>query len=169
MATHQLILCLGGNLGNKSEIFTETLDNVRKHIGIITTMSSVYESPPWGFESKENFWNQVLVVSTTLPPENILFEIRRIEDSFGRRREPGTYLSRRMDIDILFMDNLILDSSNLTIPHPLIEQRRFVLVPLAEILPGLVHPRTGRTASRMLEECQDMTIVEKIPDQEKPV
>ena len=104
----------------------------------------MYVSPPWGFEAREEFWNQVIVVNTRLTPREVLHETQKIEAYFGRKRESGRYLSRRMDIDILFYDQLVLVSEELSIPHPLVERRKFVLIPLASVSPDFRHPVTGK-------------------------
>jgi 2-amino-4-hydroxy-6-hydroxymethyldihydropteridine diphosphokinase len=162
MATHQLILCLGGNLGNKAQIFSETSDWIENEIGIVKKSSPIYETPPWGFKSKNRFWNQVLAVETDLEPMKVLQKIRAIENHFGRKRKDGTYLSRKMDIDILLYDDLIVEMPELTIPHKHIAQRRFVLAPLHDILPHMVHPGNRKTVAEMLEECADKTAVKRL-------
>lgn len=167
MSQHQLILSLGGNLGNKSQIFSDTHRLIEKNIGFITCFSSIYQTPPWGFKSKRDFWNQITIVTTRLNPTQILNQIAEIESHFGRERTPGKYLSRKMDIDILFFDNLVYESENLTIPHPQIENRKFVLVPLAEIIPGFIHPKSGISIAKMLELCDDSSEIIRIANHEK--
>ena len=162
MAEHQLILSLGGNLGNKALIFSETSNLIENKIGNVVKASPVYETPPWGFETENRFWNQVLVVETSLDPIEVLQKIRVIEKHFGRERKAGIYLSRKMDIDILFYDNEIIQTEKLTIPHPLMEKRRFVLVPLCDILPDLVHPENGKLLREMLAECSDTSEVKRL-------
>lgn len=161
MGNHQLFLSLGGNLGNKAEIFAETRDLIRKKIGSEMALSSVFASEPWGFTSEDEFWNQVMGVITLLSPRSVIRKIREIEDHFGRKREHGVYLSRKMDIDLLFYDKLVVNGEDLVIPHPLIACRRFVLTPLAEVIPGYIHPVTGKSIIRMLEECTDNLCVVK--------
>lgn len=162
MARHQLILCVGGNLGNKAQIFSETSDLIENQIGHVMKASPVYETPPWGFETKNRFWNQVLVVETNLEPMEVLQKIRAFEKHFGRKRKDGTYLSRKMDIDILFYDNEVIQTEELTIPHPLMELRRFVMAPLVDILPDLTHPVTGKPMAEMLSGCQDNSEVKRL-------
>lgn len=165
MYKHQLFLSLGGNLGNKSEIFNKTLTLIAENIGDIAKISSIYESPAWGFESDLLFWNQILMVQTALLPNEVLQEIGKIEIFFGRERKPGLYLSRKMDIDILFYDNLILKTEKLTIPHPLIGERRFILQPLAEIAPALIHPENGLSIENILQTCTDKAIAHRISNE----
>jgi 2-amino-4-hydroxy-6-hydroxymethyldihydropteridine diphosphokinase len=162
MGEHQLFLSLGGNLGNKSGIFASTLRYIEEFIGRPEKVSSIYESPSWGFHSEKLFWNQVIQVETWLSPEEVLREIRIIEDHFGRRREPGKYLSRKMDIDILFYDDLILNSDELTIPHPHIALRKFILEPLFEIIPEYFHPVHKEKISQILLNCVDPSLVRRI-------
>ncbi|MCC8089208.1 MAG: 2-amino-4-hydroxy-6-hydroxymethyldihydropteridine diphosphokinase [Rikenellaceae bacterium] len=141
------VLLTGSNLGNKLNTIREAEKNISETIGPITTKSSVYESEPWGFESRNKFLNQAIVCDTTLSPEELLETIHRIEERLGRQRpanlfegDTRIYVSRVIDIDILFYDDLILQTENLIIPHPGICERNFVLRPLAEILPEFVHP-----------------------------
>lgn len=162
MAKHQLFLSLGGNLGNKNEIFAETLARINTRIGTIQALSSPYESPAWGFLSRHLFRNQVVKLDTSLSPEEVLINIRQIEDHFGRVRTPGKYLSRKMDIDILFYDNLVLHSEELIIPHPLLPERQFVLIPLLEIEPEFIHPVLEKSIREICRECPDLETVRKI-------
>lgn len=162
MTEHQLILSLGGNLGNKAQIFAETSDLIENEIGNVVDASPIYETPPWGFVSENHFWNQVLVVETSLNPMEVLQKIREIEKHFGRERKAGIYQSRMMDIDILFYDDLVMETDELTIPHPHIFERRFVLAPLCDICPELVHPGKSKPVREMLSECSDNSLVKRV-------
>ncbi len=159
---HEVFLGIGGNIGNKAKNFSKVYELIENKLGKITSYSSVYESKPWGFHAEENFWNQVLVIETVLAPERLLQEIHEIEQEFGRTREIGKYTSREMDIDILYYDDLYLETGDLIIPHPLIHQRRFVLVPLAEIAPDKKHPLLRLNSVQMLETCKDESILKQI-------
>jgi 2-amino-4-hydroxy-6-hydroxymethyldihydropteridine diphosphokinase len=159
---HQVFLGVGGNIGNKLLNFQKVQRLVENEVGNILAMSSVYESPPWGFLADEDFWNQVLHVETGLEPDELLSAIHGVEKLFGRKRDTEFYESREMDIDILYFDNLILASETLTVPHPHIPNRMFVLVPLAEIAPAFVHPVLQMTNRELLEQCGDELSIKRI-------
>lgn len=160
---HFLYLGMGGNMGNKRSNFKKVYKLIENEIGIIQKLSSVYESEPWGFSSKNMFWNQVLLVKTNLEPMDILNRISSIELHFGRKRVEGAYQSRKIDLDLLFYDDLIMESKSLTIPHPLIPQRLFVLIPMAEIAPGFVHPHLQTDILDLLKQCPDTSKITKLP------
>ena len=158
----KVFLGIGGNIGNKQANFEKVYTMVEKELGEIILSSSVYETPPWGFQADENFWNQVLIIKTEKSSENLLEKIHEIENLFGRKRRVGTYTSREMDIDILYVDDLYIETETLIIPHPKIHQRMFVLVPLNEIAPEFRHPLLRLTSFEMLENCKDESIVKKV-------
>lgn len=118
----------------------------------------LYESESWGFKS-EPFMNQIIKIETELSPDKVLEHTQQIETQLGRVRKTSGYEARTIDIDLLYYDSLIIDSSDLTIPHPRIAERRFVLVPLAEIAPDLKDPVTGISAQEMLQKCTDTAAV----------
>lgn len=159
---HQLFLGTGGNLGNKQVNFDKVYKHIQNELGTILRCSSIYESTPWGFESNDLFWNQVFWVETLLTPKEILNRIAKIEAKFGRKRTGEGYTSREMDIDILYFNDLVLDTETLTIPHPQIANRLFVLVPLAEIAPDFVHPLLRLTSLEMLKNCGDNSVIKKV-------
>ena len=159
---HQVFLGIGGNTGNKQDNFHKVYTFIKNELGDIINRSSVYETPPWGFESEENFWNQVFMIETQFTPEKLLENIAKIENWFGREHVGGKYTSREMDIDILYFDELILKTETLTIPHPQIANRLFVLVPLAEIAPEFVHPQLQMTSLKLLKNCPDSSVINKV-------
>ncbi len=159
---HNVFLGIGGNIGNKNENFRNVYKLINSEIGKVVCSSSIYESPPWGFQAKEYFWNQVLQTETNLNAPEVLDKIRSIENFFGRERNSNTYTSRKMDIDILYYDDIFLETDELIIPHPRIHQRMFVLVPLTEIAPDFKHPLLRLTSMRMLENCKDGSVLKKI-------
>lgn len=158
----KLYVLLGGNLGDKEKIFSEARINLHNLVGEITAQSAVYETEPWGFESTDLFWNQVLEIATSLSPEAVLQETQKTEFELGRIRKSNQYDSRIIDIDILFYGDEIIELPNLIIPHPRIQERKFVLIPLNEIAPDLKHPVFQKTIRQLLDECTDHLRVEKV-------
>ncbi len=160
----RLYLLLGGNLGDKKKVFEETISRIARRVGTIAAKSIVYETEPWGFESKDMFWNQVIEVLTELSPEQVLLQAQQIEQEMGRIRKANQYDSRVIDIDILFYGDRVIDQENLTVPHPRIQERKFALIPLNEIAPGLIHPVFHKSIAQLLLECQDNLDVRIAPD-----
>ena len=154
-------LGIGTNLGEREKNLDEALALITEHIGKVEQASSVYETEPWGFTSENNFLNTVICVDTRLRPSGLLGRILMIEAYMGRLRDEKKYSSRRIDIDILFYGEKILRSKALSIPHPRLTERRFVLVPLNEIAGGLIHPKLGKTIRSLLKECPDKSKVRK--------
>lgn len=160
MAT--VYLCLGSNLGDRIKQFQSAQIEIGKNIGKILIKSSVYDTEPWGLSVDESFLNQVLIVESTLEPEMLLDECLEIEKKHGRVRDSLVYESRTLDIDLLFYDNEIINSNKLTLPHPQIANRKFVLEPLCEISPEFIHPLLKRSLSELLYSCQDEMKVKKL-------
>ena len=162
---HKCFLLLGSNLGEKDKILKRAMDSIEGKIGEIVKKSSFYLSEPWGFESAENFINVVNELNTQKTPEEILKSIHEIETDLGRMRgNTSGYESRTIDIDILFFDDEIIDSKNLTIPHPRLHLRSFTLKPLAEIAPDFIHPIFGESIQALLASCNDDSVVELLSD-----
>lgn len=159
---YKVFLGIGGNLGNKRLNFEKVHIYIEKELGAIVKKSAVYETQPWGFSSEDNFWNQVLMIETVLEPGPLLSAIHAIENRFGRKREQGKYISRQMDIDILYFNDLVLETETLVIPHPHISRRLFVLAPLAEIAPGFLHPKLQVTNRHLLKNCTDKSVVKRL-------
>ena len=156
-------LLIGGNLGNRKENFVKAISLIKEQCGAVTKSSSIYETEAWGKTDQPSFLNQALEIETALSARQLLRKILKIEKIMGRVRKEKLG-PRIIDIDILFLENEIHDLHFLKIPHPEIQNRRFVLVPLAEINPGLAHPVLKKTIAQLLEECPDKLEVKKIAD-----
>ena len=134
---HQVYLGLGTNLGDKEANLKAAIEEIRKRVGEVTSLSAFHASEPWGFESENLFLNAVCCVSTNLSPIDVLHTTQEIERELGRLKKSinRIYSDRVIDIDILLYDDLHIDTPELTIPHPLMWQRDFVMIPLREIAP----------------------------------
>lgn len=148
------VLSLGTNIGDKMHFLTQSKTLISDKIGSILLSSSIYETEPWGIDNQDSYLNQVISVQTNLSPYELLDNIHKIEKDLGRIREIH-YGPRTIDIDILYYGNRILDSENLKIPHPQIQKRRFILVPLSEIIPEMPHPLLKKTSQELLDEVKD--------------
>lgn len=155
------IIITGGNMGDMKPRLRQAQRLINSEIGIVLRCSHVYRSRAWGFASDSEFMNQAMTVDTDLPPVELLAALQEIERKLGRDREAERtekertgeqYSSRQIDIDILFYDDLELNTPELTIPHPLLQERDFVMAPLCEIAPGKVHPSLGKTVAELNAE-----------------
>ena len=158
---NSVVLLLGGNQGDRVSLLLQAISEVARRIGTVSVASSVYETAPWGFEAEQSFLNQAIVVDTDLSAHEVLVEALDIEKDLGRIRKEGSkgYSSRPMDIDLIFYNSDVVDCADLQLPHPRMGLRRFVLTPLAQIIPDFRHPKIGKTMSQMLDECQDNSAV----------
>lgn len=146
-------ISIGSNLGDRVANCMLAV-SMLSSFARVTAASSAYETEPVGPKDQPDFINCAACIETDMPPENLLAELRSIEDSLGRiRRE--RWRERSIDLDIVFYDGLVMNTDELTIPHPRAHLRRFVLEPLAEISPGLVHPILGATVSELLHSLGD--------------
>ncbi|NOQ24744.1 MAG: 2-amino-4-hydroxy-6-hydroxymethyldihydropteridine diphosphokinase [Bacteroidales bacterium] len=159
---NQVFLLIGGNLDDRFGLLSAAKEDISIEIGTILKESSIYETAPWGFESEQDFLNQVIIVSTSLSPIQVLRKCQIIEDRLGRVRKSEQYISRTMDIDILFYNDEIMNTSELIIPHERLHQRRFTLEPLVEIAPNLMHPVIKKLLSELLNKCTDKAEVKKL-------
>ena len=138
----KIVLAFGSNLGDKEEYILAAYRLLEEELGELIKKSSFIETSPWGFESENSFINSVAEFETKKTPFEALEICNKIEKELGRERNPEYkgYQNRTIDIDILFYEDIVLDTATLKIPHPLIAERDFVLTPLKEILPNLLHP-----------------------------
>jgi 2-amino-4-hydroxy-6-hydroxymethyldihydropteridine diphosphokinase len=148
---HIIYLALGSNMGDRLENLKEAIAALPPQM-VVKAKSHVYETPPWGYEDQPMFLNQVLKVQTYLGPEPLLKHIKRLETALGRK--PSFQNGPRLiDIDILFYDDLVLNTPALTLPHPHLHERGFVLLPLMDIAPDLIHPVTKKSVREMVADC----------------
>jgi 2-amino-4-hydroxy-6-hydroxymethyldihydropteridine diphosphokinase len=159
----ELYLLLGGNLGNRTLYLQQARKRIAAQVGPVMRSSSLYETAAWGNTDQPSFLNQVLEVQTELMPEEVLQRINAIEQELGRIRQEH-WGSRVIDIDVLFYDDLVLQTQRLTIPHPQLHLRRFTLLPLVEVAPGLVHPVLGKSIAQLLEACEDKLEVQEFKE-----
>jgi 2-amino-4-hydroxy-6-hydroxymethyldihydropteridine diphosphokinase len=151
----QIYLCIGGNLGELEANLEEAIGFIDFNFGDVLAVSSVYESEPWGMTDVPNFLNQVVHIQSELTNEELLAEIAELEEFFGRERSANGYVSREMDVDVLFIDEEIVESESFQVPHPRIAERRFVLEPLVEIASEVVHPILKLSVAELLKACKD--------------
>jgi 2-amino-4-hydroxy-6-hydroxymethyldihydropteridine diphosphokinase len=154
-------LITGGNMGQRDEQLAYAARLIEERCGTIIDRSSLYETAAWGKTDQDSFLNQALVVETTLNVRDVLNEILYIENLMGRDRIEK-YGPRIIDIDIIFFNHQVMKEDGLTIPHPEMAKRRFVLEPLNQVIPAYIHPVYYKTVSELLSECTDTLPVKKI-------
>ena len=133
---YHVYLSLGTNLGNRKHNIREAIEKIGEQIGVVKRQSALYETKPWGYSSPNDFINSCVLVLTTMAPRQVLEATQRIERETGRtlKSVDGEYHDRIIDIDILMIDDLVINEPDLHVPHPLMEERDFVMTPLKEIL-----------------------------------
>ena len=161
MAEESVFVLLGSNLGDREHLVNQACKMMGERCGEIVSKSHLYESEPWGFEAEQWFLNQVVVINTQLSPDELMQTLLEIEKELGRDRNThqNGYVSRPMDLDILYFGNQIVDTQMVTVPHPRLHQRRFTLLPLCDVAPDYVHPIMNKTNRKLLEECVDTAMV----------
>lgn len=157
---NKVYLLLGSNMGNSNDLLEHAIKLIKLECGIVNMRSSVYTTSAWGIENQPDFKNQVIVLYTKLSALSLLDNLLTIEKKMGRSRTIKN-APRLIDIDILFFNDDIINLPELTVPHPLMDKRRFVLIPLNELISTYVHPVLNKTLKQLLLECPDKLNVKK--------
>lgn len=148
---HVAYLALGSNVGDRLSNLKEAIASLSPQMDV-KAKSHIYETPPWGYESQSPFYNQVIKVKTYLEPERLLKHLKRLEVALGRK--PSFQNGPRLiDIDLLFYDDQIMNTPVITLPHPRLHERAFVLLPLMDIAPDLIHPVRQKSVREMVAAC----------------
>lgn len=159
---HTVYLSLGSNLGNRIQTLQKAILQINTAIGNVSAISSVYENNAMGFKGGD-FLNLCIALKTKMAPITVLEASLAIELQMGRERSPdGTYQSRSIDIDLLYFDEEIIDTETLIVPHPRMQERRFVLKPLADVAPQFYHPKLKKDTRNLLQECRDKAKLKKM-------
>lgn len=149
-----VFLALGSNEGDRVQHLKAAISRIAAIGGSVLQVSPVYETAPWGVTDQPDYLNLVMQIETALPPHELLAAMQETEAGLHRVREVR-WGQRTIDIDVLFYGNEVIDTADLVVPHPRIQDRRFVLVPLADIAPGFLHPVLQKTVAMLLAECPD--------------
>ncbi|GGC58253.1 2-amino-4-hydroxy-6-hydroxymethyldihydropteridine diphosphokinase [Pedobacter quisquiliarum] len=158
----EVYMLLGSNLGDREMMMQQAVERIEAEIGVISARSAYYETEPWGNTNQPPFINMAIAVRTWMPPLEVLETALNIEKSLGRKRLVR-WGSRTIDIDLIFYaDDIIAIEDKLYIPHPEMQNRRFVLEPLAEIAADYIHPVLKKSIKELLQSLMDITSVEKI-------
>ncbi|MDF1672399.1 MAG: 2-amino-4-hydroxy-6-hydroxymethyldihydropteridine diphosphokinase [Vicingaceae bacterium] len=159
--SNKVILGLGGNVGNVQFTLKNCIQLIELKVGKVDVKSSLYQTKAWGVENQPDFINQVVVINTNLSAHECLSNFQDIEKQMGRIRKEKWH-ERTIDIDILFYNNDIIEEDNLKIPHPFIQDRNFVIYPLDEIVPNLIHPQLNKSMLELKNICKDKLMVIKL-------
>ncbi|MBL7935034.1 MAG: 2-amino-4-hydroxy-6-hydroxymethyldihydropteridine diphosphokinase [Bacteroidia bacterium] len=155
-------LCLGGNIGDRETALNQAILIISQEIGNIVSKSGIYETEAWGVENQQAYLNQCIAVTTNLTAEELIHSVLVIEKQLGRERSNSiTYEPRIIDIDIIFYNNTIIETPQLTVPHPRLHLRKFVLIPLNEIASNHLHPILNKTIFNLLSDCEDQSEVKE--------
>lgn len=150
----EVYLLLGSNVGNRAENLAKAINLTGQRCGEVFIQSTLYETAAWGNTEQQSFYNQAIGINTDLSAENLLIAVKEIEKEVGRI-ETIHWGPRVIDIDIILYGHEVVDLPQLKVPHPYMHQRRFTLMPLAEIASEALHPIFNKTVSKLLGECED--------------
>lgn len=154
-----IYLLSGSNLGDRLYYLSEALSLLEQKAGAVKAQSSLYQTAAWGKEEQPPFLNQVVELATDLPPVVLMQELLAIEEQLGRQRTEA-WGARTLDLDLLYYDDLVLNTPSLSLPHPRLHLRRFTLVPLCELAPLFMHPVLQKNNLQLLRECPDQLEVD---------
>jgi len=156
---NRVFLLTGSNIGDRNALINKAVDEICNQLGLVVQKSHIYRSESWGYESSQQFLNQCIEIETDLRPQLLIEKILEIEEKMGRVRISQGYSDRKIDIDILFFNNEIIEDDRLSIPHPRFHLRKFALLPMAEIAGDFVHPLLKKKVSELLISCEDVSDV----------
>jgi len=157
---NKVYLLIGGNMGDRMANLAEAIHLINQEIGPIQLTSSIYETAAWGNTNQPDFLNQSLMLHTSLDAETVMRQLLNIEIGMGRKRDIPMG-PRTIDLDIIYFNDLVIENELITIPHPKIAERKFVLMPLAEMAPQFLHPVLNKTNEALLKDCGDSLAVYK--------
>jgi len=157
---NKVYLLIGGNMGDRMANLAEAIHLINQEIGPIQITSSIYETAAWGNTNQPDFLNQSLMLHTSLDAETVMRQLLNIEIGMGRKRDIPMG-PRTIDLDIIYFNDLVIENELITIPHPKIAERKFVLMPLAEMAPQFLHPVLNKTNEALLKDCGDSLAVYK--------
>ena len=163
MLQRDIYLCIGGNLGDREANMEEVLSFIEFNFGTIVAMSPIVESAGWEMTDVPPFLNRIVHIQSELSNKELIEEMHDLDEFYGRTKSTEGYQSREMDLDILLIDDETLESEELTVPHPRMHQRRFVLQPFAQLYPELMHPVFQKSMIQLLSECTDAGAVTSLP------
>lgn len=166
---HQVVLSIGSNQGNRLENIQNCIDLIHQNVGTVIQVSKLYETPAWGFES-DAFYNCALLLHTNCSAQKILSQVLKVEKELGRiRLNQEGYQSRIIDVDVIAFDDEIIDSEKLQIPHPLMQNRNFVLLPMQDLKLNWKHPVLQKTISELITVSPDESVCSVVSDLKNPL
>ncbi|MBP6038720.1 MAG: 2-amino-4-hydroxy-6-hydroxymethyldihydropteridine diphosphokinase [Flavobacterium sp.] len=169
MKQHQVILSLGSNQGNRLSMITTCIDLIHSEIAVVVKVSKIYETPAWGFDS-EPFYNAAILIHTSKSPQKILKQVLKVEKMLGRERSNDSgYQARIIDIDIIAFDEEIIETENLQIPHPLLQNRKFVLQPMLDLGLNWEHPTLKKSIAQLLVQTDDVSEIKAVHSIVSPI